>query len=192
MRSTLRTLCIGSLAIIALAGSVLPGAAAAPAGVALDFAFAGQTDPAQNHVHVVGPDDVERYGTVRLTGTTEIAGSEVAAEVIGFSLYRDGVGPFVGALTLTFPSGDAIGLRYDAVAQPDAEGTTVAGALTVIGGSGAFVEVTGQGVVTARRSGELGSAVEYAVTLTLAGLPEGFAAAADAPAAVLARALPVR
>jgi len=192
MRATLRSLSVTGLALLALAGGTLPTMAAAPAPVVVDFAFEGAADPAQNHVHLVGPDDVERYGTVRLTGTTEIAGSAVAAEVIGFSLYRAGVGPFVGALTLTFPSGDAIGLRYDAVTQPDAEGTTVAGALTVIGGSGVFVDVTGQGIVTARRSGELGSAVGYAVTLTLTGLPEGFAAAAGTTAAALARALPVR
>lgn len=182
MRSTLRSLRITGIAVLVLAGAVLPAAAAEPAPVVLDFTFDGASDPAGNHVHVVGPDGVERYGTVRLTGTTEIAGLAVAAEVIGFSLYRAGTGPFVGALTLTFPTGDELGMRYDAVAQPDAEGTTVEGALVVIGGTGALLAVDGQGTVVARRTGPLGSPVTYAVTLTLTGLPETFAAAAGADA----------
>jgi hypothetical protein len=82
-------------------------------------------------------------------------------------------------MTLTYPNGDELGLRFDAVVQPAGEGTAVAGSLQVIGGTGLLEGVTGSATMSGGRTGPLGSAVEYAVAFDLDGLPD---AAAVGPA----------
>lgn len=152
--------------------------ASAPAALAADPAmpfvvrFQGQTDARQNHVHVVGLDGAFTYGTIRQSATVEVAGAPVGVEIAGTSFYAGGVGPFTGALTLTYPNGDELGMRFDAVVMPSGEGTTVNGSLQVIGGTGVLVDVTGSGTMTGGRQGPLGTPVDYTMTFQLAGLAD--------------------
>ena len=121
-----------------------------------EIAFQGQTDPRQNHVHVVGADGSLTYGTILLTSSFELEGVPVDAEVIGTSFYADGTGPFTGALTLTYPNGDELGFRFDAIVQPAGEGTTVLGSVHVYGGTGVLADVTGAGTDVRRPLGPVG------------------------------------
>jgi hypothetical protein len=165
------------------------GLVAAPAALAADpvmplaVSFVTQSDAAQNHVHVVGAEADRSYGTIRLTGSFDIEGTPIPVEVVGTSLYQDGTGPFTGAMTLTYPNGDELGLRFDAVVQPSGEGTAVAGSLQVIGGTGVLAGVTGSATMTGGRVGPLGSPVEYAVTFDLVGLPDPASVAPAEPPA---------
>ena len=172
-----RRLPAASFALVLGAG--LLGAPAALAADPITVSFQTTSVASQNHVHVVGPAGAFSYGTIRLTADTELAGVPVGIEVVGTSLYQDGTGPFTGAMTLIYPNGDELGLRFDAVVQPAGEGTAVAGSLQVIGGTGLLEGVTGSATMTGGRTGPLGSAVEYEVTFDLDGLPD---AAAVGPA----------
>jgi len=159
-----------ALAIGAAAGA--PAALAAEPAMPLSITFQGQTDARQNHIHVVGADGSLTYGTIRLTSSFQLAGVPVDAEVIGTSFYADGTGPFTGALTLTYPNGDELGFRFDAIVQPAGAGTAVLGSVQVYGGTGVLAGVTGGGMMSGGRSGPLGTPVDYAFTFDLAGLPE--------------------
>ena len=59
-------------------------------------------------------------------------------------------------MTLTYPNGDELGLRFDAVVQPAGEGTAVAGSLQVIGGTGLLEGVTGSAHDDRRPHGPVG------------------------------------
>jgi hypothetical protein len=158
-----------------LASGVLAGPAAALAAepaMPLEVVIQTASEASQNHVHVVGPDGARTYGTVRLTGEASIADVAIPVEVVGHSVYHDGTGPFAGSMTLTWPNGDELGLRFDVIVQPAGEGTSVTGALDVLGGTGVLAEVTGTGVVTGGRVGPLGAPVEFRVTFDLDGLPD--------------------
>lgn len=163
-------LVLATAALVCGAGAA-PVLAADPA-MPLHVQFETQSDAAQNHVHVVGADADTSYGTIRLTSSFDLEGVPVGVEVVGTSLYRDGTGPFTGAMTLSYPNGDELGLRFDAIVQPSGEGTAVAGSLQVIGGTGVLAGVTGSATMTGGRVGPLGSPVEYDVTFDLAGLPD--------------------
>jgi len=151
--------------------------------------FQGQTDARQNHVHTVGTDGGFTYGTIRQSATVEVAGAPVGVEIVGTSFYAGGVGPFTGALTLTYPNGDELGLRFDAIVMPAGEGTAVSGSLHVVGGTGVLAGVTGSGTMTGGRSGPLGTPVDYTLTFDLAGLTDpATVTPTDVPAATDPRA----
>lgn len=172
--------------MLTLTGALVAGAPAALAAdpvMPLEVSFQTQADAAQNHVHVVGAEADHSYGTIRLTGSFDIGGTAIPVEVVGTSLYQDGTGPFTGAMTLTYPNGDELGLRFDAVVQPSGEGTAVAGSLQVIGGTGVLADVTGSARMTGGRVGPLGSPVEYDLVFDLTGLPDPAAVSPAEPPA---------
>jgi hypothetical protein len=165
----------GALAI-ALAMLALLSACAVALGQGLDsrtvsMAFELLGDPAQQHYHDVGPDGSVRYGIGRVTGDAELDGRpvDVASE---FTIrYVDGSGPFSGWLTITDEQGGELGFAYEGYTVRDEAGSRIEGVLEVTGGSGAFIDVTGTGRMTASRSGPVGTATRYELTLELAGLP---------------------
>ena len=163
-----------ALLLALTAGLLASGPAALAAGPAMPFVvrFQGQTDARQNHVHVVGADATFTYGTIRQTATVEVAGAPVGVEIVGISFYAGGVGPFTGALTLTYPNGDELGMRLDAIVMPVGEGTAVSGSLQVVGGTGMLAGVTGSGTMTGGRQGPLGTPVDYTLTFDLADLTD--------------------
>jgi hypothetical protein len=112
-----------------------------------------------------------RYGTISLTGAAELAGVPVTVTLVGAFFYTNGTGPFTGSVTLTSAEGDLIAFRYDAFVALAEDGTTIGGVLTGLGGAGRWADVTGYGHVTGSRSGLVGSQVQYAFDLWLAGMP---------------------
>lgn len=161
--------------LLALLGGVVAApvsAAAADVPMPLVLEVSGESLPGQNRLHAVGADGEITYGTIRLTGSTMIGSTEVDVEIVGNAVYVDGSGPFSGALTIRYPSGDELGLRYEAIVLASEAETTITGSVVTLGGTGVLEGVTGDGSVIAVRTGPLGSAVTYTMTLDLPGLPD--------------------
>ncbi len=112
-----------------------------------------------------------RYGNGRLSGQTSIDGEPATAELLAQVGYENGSGPFNGYWTFTFADSSSLVLSYSGQTTKQGTDTSIAGELTVFGGSGRFSAVTGAGTVTGERRAELGADVNYRFTLNLAGLP---------------------
>ncbi|MFO1541395.1 MAG: DUF4440 domain-containing protein [Chloroflexota bacterium] len=152
-----------------------PGAAARaadPAATPLTIEFSASAGDGDDRTRRIGPDETVRYGTARIRGTGSAGGVPIAAEVLGSLVYRDGSGPFGGAITITWPAGDLLALDYAAVVRATAEGTRILGSVTVLGGTGALAGVAGSGVVDGGRTGEIGTPTRYTLSLALTGLPD--------------------
>ena len=165
-----------TIAIIASLG-VAPGGALAQdqsaRTVTMAFELAG--DPDGQHTTAVGVDGSTLYGVVRLVGTADLEGRPVDVELLFSPLYQDGSGPFTGWITLT-DAGDVLGLGFSGYSVRRGAETNIEGAVGVVGGTGAYEGVTGNGHMSAVRDGEVGSSVRYDLSLELAGMPASTAA----------------
>jgi hypothetical protein len=170
----LPALSVAAVAALAVAGAP---AAAQDLEMPLVLEVSGVSLPGQNRLHTVA-DGTVLYGTVRLTGGTTINGTDVDVEILGTARYVGGNGPFTGTMTIRYPSGDELGLRYDSVLLADGDETHIIGVVDVLGGTGVLAGLDGTGSVDARRSGPLGSALTYTLTLDVPGIPDP----ADSPA----------
>jgi branched-chain amino acid transport system substrate-binding protein len=125
----------------------------------------------ENRFRTTGGNGEISYGHGRLVGPATFRGESVEAELLGSVVYTNGSGPFTGFWTLTFANGDALAMTYDGQSTRTDLETVIAGQITVLGGSGPRSEVTGSGSVVGERTSELGTAVEYTLSLALKGLP---------------------
>ena len=137
--------------------------------VTMTFELAG--DPAGQHTTSVGADESTLYGVVRLIGQADLEGRPVDVDLLFSPLYRDGTGPFTGWITLTDEGGDVLGLGFSGYSVKRGAATDIEGAVGVVGGTGEYQSVTGNGQMRALRDGDVGSNVRYDLVLDLAGMP---------------------
>jgi hypothetical protein len=135
--------------------------------------FSMSGDPALQRFGDVGPDGSIRYGLGVLSGETVLAGQPVTMEAEYALDYVEGSGPFRGYWTVTWTDGGLLAFSYQGSTTATGDRSTIEGELDVIGGTGAYVQVTGGGSVSAVRDGPVGSPVAYDLRLELVGLPEG-------------------
>jgi hypothetical protein len=172
------SLLLAALAVPAVAADPSPAPAAAPVGTPPTHTLAFGVQPIETQglrwdVTTAGAETTTRFGIVALEGETALDGTPVTATVVGSFHYIDGTGAFDGSLTLDSGAGDVLGMRFDAQVALGPSGTIVDGLLTVLGGTGRWASVTGYGVVRGARTGTVGSPVQYAMDLWLAGMPAG-------------------
>lgn len=132
--------------------------------------------PSDLHLHEVATArGLVRYGTLRLVGPTVLEGEPAQLEVLASAEYVDGNGPAISTLNVTSARG-SLALTYTLHARVQPDGSTVLrGVATVAGGTGAYAGTTGCGSVLAVRSGVVGAAVAYTVSLDLRdGTPRRF------------------
>ena len=188
---TARSLRRVALLAAALLVTTLPVAPAraqdpAPAPVPLVIDFSASSGDGDVRTSTVGTAPEIRYGTAWLSGSGTADGIPVDAMIAGALLYHDGSGPYTGTLTFTWPNGDLLALELDVITRAGAGQTTVAAALSVLGGTGSLAAVTGAGTMDGYRDGGLGTITRYRVELLLSGMPEADVLMA-APADPIAR-----
>jgi hypothetical protein len=166
---------VSLLAIIAIIASlgVAPGGALAQDESArtVTMAFELTGDPAGQHTTAVGVGGSTLYGVVRLVGTADLEGQPVEVELLFSPLYQEGSGPFTGWISLTDAADDVLGLGFSGYSVKRGDVTDIEGAVGVVGGTGAYEGVTGNGQLSAVRGGDVGSNVRYDLVLDLAGMP---------------------
>jgi len=119
----------------------------------------------------VGVDDSNNYGWNRLVGRTESNLGALDVVMLGNVDYKNGSGPFFGFLTFTAPNGDVLSMRMDGSARLKSDGVTaLSSKLSIIGGTGSYVDATGDGSFTGQRSAQIGAPIEITVTVGVAGL----------------------
>lgn len=122
--------------------------------------------------HDVGADKQIRFGSARLVGQTEFAGESVEAELLCNINYLKGNGPFEGFWTFTAANGDLLSFTYSGTTQQRDGVGRISGTVKVLGGTGKYLNVTGNGTVTGERDGSFGSGtvIAYTIDLHLDGL----------------------
>ena len=117
-------------------------------------------------IHQVGT--ATSYGFNDLVGTSS-DGTKV--EMLGNVNYVSGSGRFFGSITFTYANGDVLGFGMDGQAVKQANGSTkVSAPLTVIGGTGRYLKVTGTGTFAGSRTGEVGAPVKSVFSLEIRGV----------------------
>lgn len=125
---------------------------------------------AESRLLKVGPQDQHTYGWNKLVGTATFKGQSISVEMLGNVDYDNGNGPFFGFVTLTTTPNNTIGMRMDGSATVRSDGSTaLSGTFTVIGGTGTFVNVVGNGTMEGSRKAAVGSPVELVFKLNLSG-----------------------
>ena len=103
------------------------------------------------------------YGWNNLTGPTTWGKKKATVEFLGSVDYVDGSGDFGGLITVTRSDGTTLAFSAtgDAMSPPGTgtEDTHFAGALSVIGGTGAYKGASGIGTMSGFRKSALGSPV---------------------------------
>lgn len=126
---------------------------------------------AESKLLKVGPEEEMTYGWNKLVGPTTTQAGDFEVEMLGNVDYLKGDGRFFGFLTYTAPSGDSFGMRMDGKATVGEDGVSSLSAdLEVIGGTGAYVGVTGGGSFDGSRQAVVGAPIEIDVKLALEGL----------------------
>ena len=120
-------------------------------------------------LYQVGPANESTYGWNRLTGTSTLDGQPVSIEMLATVDYTKGNGPFSGVITFTFADGSTLGVSMvgSTTAQPNGTDASFASTLGVIGGTGQYVNTTGNGTFAGTRSAALGTDVGAVFTLQL-------------------------
>lgn len=117
----------------------------------------------------VGEGESQIYGWNRLVGTTTSNLGDFDVVLLGNVNYTNGNGPFFGFLSLTSPDGDVLSLEIDGGARVESDGaTTLTSNITVIGGSGEYVNARGQGEFTGTRAAEVGAPIEFTMNVLIA------------------------
>lgn len=126
---------------------------------------------AESKLLKVGPGEEHTYGWNKLVGPTTTRVGDFDVEMLGNVDYLRGNGSFFGFLTYTAPSGDSFGMRMRGQATVNDDGSsTLHAELEVIGGTGAYVNVTGAGSFDGSRTAVVGAPIEIDVKLALEGL----------------------
>lgn len=126
---------------------------------------------AESKLLKVGPEEERTYGWNKLVGPTSTQIGEFEVEMLGNVDYLQGNGTFFGFLTYTAPSGDSFGMRMTGTATVDPEGVSALSAgLSVIGGTGVYANVTGEGTFEGSRQAVVGAPIEIDVKLALEGI----------------------
>lgn len=122
--------------------------------------------------HDAGADKQFRFGQAQLVGKAELAGEPVDAELLCIINYVKGNGPFEGFWTFTAANGDLLSLTYSGTTQQRDGVGHISGTVKVLGGTGKYVNVTGNGTVTGQRDGTFasGTVIAYTIDLHLNGL----------------------
>jgi quercetin dioxygenase-like cupin family protein len=120
-------------------------------------------------LYEVGPAGRSTYGWNQLGGSTELDGAPVTVEMLGNVNYTMGSGPLFGFVTFTFADGSSIGVSMQgrSAASGDTADATFAATLGVIGGTGAYVDVSGFGTFSGNRTATLGGQVDAVFDLQL-------------------------
>ena len=175
LRSVLAVMAVAVLAPLLATGCAQEDGTAATTTAAAGTTYTVQLrmsgDPARQQFRDIGPDGSIRYGLGTLAGETELAGRSVKMEAEYALDYVDGTGPFRGYWTITWPGGELLAFTYEGTTTAAGDRSTIDGDLEVLGGTGAYAAVTGDGTVRAVRSGPVGSPVDYDVELRLEGMP---------------------
>ena len=125
---------------------------------------------AESRLLKVGPQDQHTYGWNKLVGSSTFKNQSISVEMLGNVDYDNGNGPFIGFVTLTTTPNNTIGMRMDGSATVRSDGSTaLSGTFTVIGGTGNFVNVVGNGTMEGSRKAAVGSPVELVFKLNLSG-----------------------
>lgn len=159
-RFTLLCAALGALAI----------AACSDGGTAADLEFRVQLVSQSTTLRQVGPDNGIVYGWNMLIGTTEVDGEMAQVEFLGSVNYVEGSGDFIGLVTLTFDDSSTLALYLPdghTEAATDTTNATFTSSVEVIGGTGRYLEVEGDGDFDGERTEALGGAVESTFSLEL-------------------------
>lgn len=134
-----------------------------------EMAWTADITSVDQALFTVNEEDETVYGWNRLAGEAEIDGETVEVDMLGTVDYVNGSGPFGGFVTLTFPDGTLLSLRQDGEAQAatDTSDAELGADLTVIGGTGRFLDASGDGEWTGYRDETLGGAVRMEVELDI-------------------------
>jgi len=108
-------------------------------------------------------------GSNQLTGTTTVGSSSATVEVLANVVYTNGSGPFFGLMAVTLADGSILTARMDgnAVLNSVTNVTAFDCKLSVVGGTGTYLNATGSGIFTGTRSTALGGAVHMDVQLNV-------------------------
>lgn len=122
--------------------------------------------------HDVGAEKQIRFGSAQLVGKAELAGEPVDVELLCIINYLKGNGPFEGFWTFTAANGDLLSLTYSGTTEQRDGVGHISGRVKVLGGTGKFEGVAGNGTVTGQRDGSFGSGtvIAYTIDLHLDGL----------------------
>jgi len=133
----------------------------------LEFEVVAASDPDSRRIRTVGVGDAITYGTARLTGPAAIGGRPFDVEILLSLHYLDGSGPFTGWWTLTDCNGDRMAFSYKGETENAGSEVRIRGRLRWLGGTGRYLEVTGNGKVVGVRVGPVGGTAEQTVDLRL-------------------------
>ncbi len=127
---------------------------------------------AESKLLKVGPEAERTYGWNKLVGPTSTQLGDFDVEMLGNVDYLSGNGAFFGFLSFTAPSGDMFGMRMSGQATVNEDGSSTLHAdLNMIGGTGAYANVTGSGTFDGSREAVVGAPIEIDVKLALEGMP---------------------
>lgn len=128
---------------------------------------------AESKLLKVGPDEERTYGWNKLVGPTKTQIGDFDVEMLGNVDYLQGNGSFFGFFTYTASSGDSFGMRMAGQASVNEDGSsTLHAELDIIGGTGAYVNVTGSGSFDGSREAVVGAPIEIDVKLALDGIDD--------------------
>jgi hypothetical protein len=139
-----------------------------------DVAWSSDITSAATMLHQAGSDNEVVYGWNRLVGQTTVNGEAAQVELLGNVAYDRGSGPIFGFVTLTFADGSTLGMQMNGEGKANADTTkaTFQAKLTVLGGTGRYLHVTGSGSWSGKRDASLGAQVHMDTKLKLKGLPK--------------------
>lgn len=133
------------------------------------IALSAELTSSSSLLGTVNTGDSTVYGWNLLEGTATNDGDPVEVQMLGNVDYVDGNGDFFGFITFTLVDGSTIGVRMvgEATAASDTSNATFVSSLTVVGGTGTYLDVSGTGTFTGERQDALGGAVSSQFTLDL-------------------------
>jgi hypothetical protein len=119
----------------------------------------------------VGVNEIQTYGWNQLVGTTSSNLGVFDVVMLGNVNYTNGNGPFFGFITLTAQNGDVLSIQMDGSARVEDDGVTkLLSTLTVLGGTGAYINARGSGEFIGVRMAQVGAPIEFTLIADITGL----------------------